>query len=495
MRLVFGCLRNFSLISLLLFTLLAHQKVLGASKYSEASIQYFEDQIPRICPEDLPRAIEKIVNRPQFKRARWGIEIQTLGSGDSLYSLNRDKFFTPASSAKLLTTAAALSELGADYRITTPIYAVGNPPHLTSLRIKGQGDPTISTKELKNIAHQLQRQGIRRIEKLIVEDSYFAPPAINPTWEWLDVHSYFATAVNSTILNQNTVTLTLLPQQLGQPVKFRWSDAIAARQWQVINKAITGESDLPYNVEIDGDLGKPVLYIRGELAQNEPPDIWDLTIIDPAHYFLESWRLHLAQAGIEVNQGFVVTQPHKNELETELTTITSPPLPKILQEINQESNNLFAEAIAKILAKKLNSKTSIEAINQSLTKLDIDPEEYFLVDASGLSRQNLITPQTLVKILRIMSRSPEVESYRDSLAIAGVNGTLKNRFRNTSVSHQLWGKTGTLTGVGTLSGYIYPFQYPTLVFSILLNNSEVSNQEIRQAIDEIVVIINHLNKC
>lgn len=495
MRLVFGWLRNFSLIGLILLILLANQKVLGARKDSKASFQDSRDEVPLICAEDLPEAIEKIINRPQFKRSRWGIEIQTLDSGDSLYSLNGDKFFTPASSAKLLTTAAALSELGAEHRISTPIYSVGNPPNLSSLRIKGQGDPTISTKELKNIAHQLQRQGIRRIEKLLVEDSYFAPPAINPTWEWLDVHSYFATAVNSTILNQNTVTLTLLPQQLGEPVKFRWSDAIAARQWQVINKAITGESDLPYNLEIDGDLGKPTLLIRGELAQNEPPDIWDLTIIDPAHYFLESWRLHLAQAGIEVNQGFVVTQPHKNELETELTTITSPPLLKILQEINQESNNLFAESIAKILAKKLNSQTSIEAINQSLTKLDIDPEEYVLVDASGLSRQNLITPQTLVKTLRIMSRSPEAESYRDSLAIAGVNGTLKNRFSNTSVSHQLWGKTGTLTGAGTLSGYIYPFQYPTLAFSILLNNSEVSNREIRQAIDEIVVTINYLNKC
>ncbi|WP_019509359.1 D-alanyl-D-alanine carboxypeptidase/D-alanyl-D-alanine-endopeptidase [Pleurocapsa sp. PCC 7319] len=495
MRLVFGRLRSFSLIGLILLTLLANQKVLGARKDSEASIQYFEDQIPRICPEDLPRAIEKIVNRPQFKRSLWGIEIQTLGSGDSLYSLNGDKFFTPASSAKLLTTAAALSELGADYRITTPIYAVGNPPHLTSLRIKGQGDPTISTKELKNLVHQLQRQGIKEIEELIVDDSYFDSPTINPTWEWLDVHSYFATAVNSTILNQNTVTLTLLPQQLGQPVKFRWSDAIAARQWQVINKAITGESDLPYNVEIDGDLGKPTLLIRGELAQNEPPDIWDLAIVDPAHYFLESLRLHLAQAGIAVNKGFTFNQTHKNELETELTAITSPPLPKILQQINQESNNLFAEAIAKILAKKLNTKTPIEAINQSLTKLGIDPEEYILIDASGLSRQNLITPQTLVKTLKIMSRSPEAEYYRESLAIAGVNGTLKNRFRNTSVSRKLWGKTGTLTGVVTLSGYIYPSQYPTIAFSILLNNSEISNREIRQAIDEIVVIINHLNKC
>ena len=516
MKLVVGWLKFLSLVGLLLCTSIVGREALGERTDYETGIQNLGDDVPRICPQDLSTAIEEIINRSKFKRSRWGIEIQTLEGGDSLYSLNGDKFFHPASSAKLLTTAAVLSELGANYRITTPIYGVGNPPSMTSLRIKGQGDPTISTKELKNIVHQLQSQGIRRIEKLIVDDSYFDPPMINPTWEWLDVHSYFATAVNSTILNQNTVTLTLLPQQLGKPVKFFWSDAIAARQWQVVNRGITGAPDIPYQVEIDGVIGKPVLQIRGELAANDPPDLWDLAVVDPAHYFLESWRLNLAKAGIAVTRGFVVSstspckgsvcadppakvnsvnQPDIDELETELTTITSPPLQQILNQINQESNNLYAEAIAKILAKKLNTKTPIEALNQSLTNLGIDSEEYVLVDASGLSRQNLITPQTLVKTLRLMSRSPQAKSYRDSLAVAGVNGTLENRFRHTSIHRNLWGKTGTLTGVGALSGYIYPTQYPILAFSILLNNSEVSNREIGQAIDEITVILNRLHKC
>ncbi len=492
---IFDWLRFFGLLGLLIGTPIVNREVLADGKKQKLTIQQLDQNTSRICPQDLPAAIEEIINRPEFKRSRWGIEIQTLERGDSLYSLNGDKFFTPASSAKLLTTAAVLSELGADYRITTPIYGVGNPPHLTSLRIKGQGDPTISTKDLKDIVHQLQDQGIRRIEKLIIDDSYFEPPTINPTWEWLDVHSYFATAVNSTILNQNTVTLTLLPQQLGQPVKFHWSDAIAARQWQVVNRGITGASDIPYNVEIDGVLGQPILQIRGELAVNEPPDIWDLAIVDPAHYFLESLRWQLAKADIAVTRGIVVHQPDKNKLETELMTIIASSMQHILAEINQESNNLYTEAIAKVLAIKLNTKSSTEAINQSLNKLGINSEEYVLVDASGLSRQNLITPQTLVKTLRLMSRSSQAKSYRDSLAIAGLNGTLKTRFKNTSVERNLWGKTGTLTGVGTLSGYIYPSKYSALTFSILLNNSEVSNREIRQVIDEITMILNHLDKC
>ena len=495
MRLVLNCLKCFGLASLLYCGTIAEQKT-----WANDRVENFEstvrdlDNTSRFCRQDLPAAIEKTINRPELARSRWGIEIQTL-TGESLYSLNGDRFFTPASSVKLLTSAAGLLELGKDYRIETSVYSVGDVPNLTSLRLKGQGDPTITTQSLKNIVHQLQAKGIKRIENLIIDDSYFAPPTINPTWEWLDVHSYFATAVNSTILNQNTVTLTLLPQQIGQPVKFIWSDALAARQWQVINQATTAKADIDYSVEIDRDLGKPVLQLRGELAVNEPADVWDLAIVDPAQYFLESWRLYLAQAGITVTRGVVVNQPDQNELAAELMVISSPPLQQILAEINQESNNLYAEVLGKILAKKLNSTSSIDAISYSLAKIGIQPNEYVLVDASGLSRQNLITPQTLVKILQIMSQLPQSQSYRQSLAVAGSSGTLKNRFGNTLVTGNLWGKTGTLTGIGTLSGYLFSEQYPAIVFSILVNNSELKNQQIKQAIDEIVMLVNRLQKC
>ena len=459
------------------------------------TIDNLEKQPKRSCNRNLETAIARVINRPKLARSRWGIEVQTM-AGESIYSLEGDKFFNPASAAKLLVSAAGLLELGADYRLKTPIYSVGDAPVLTSLRIKGKGDPTISSQSLKNIVHQLQAQGIERIENLIIDDSYLAPPAINPTWEWVDVHSYFATAVNSTILNENTATLTLLPQQVGQPVKFFWDDAIAASQWQVINQATTGEADIEYAVEIDGDLGKPLLKLRGELAVNERPDVWDLAVVDPAQYFLESLRSHLLEAGITVTKGIVVDS-ETNFTDTELTAIYAPPLQQILAEINQESNNLYAEVLGKILAKELNQTTAVEAINQSLEQIGITPEEYFLVDASGLSRQNLVSPQTLVKLLRAMSQLSNdriAESYRQSLALAGTNGTLKRRFIDTSLQGNLAAKTGTLTGVGALSGYLHE-QNESLVFSILVNNSELEHKEIRQAIDEVAAILSQLKKC
>jgi D-alanyl-D-alanine carboxypeptidase/D-alanyl-D-alanine-endopeptidase (penicillin-binding protein 4) len=453
------------------------------------------DRTQYLCPNDLDSAIEAIINRPQFKRSRWGILIQTLTAGDTLYSLAADSYFTPASSTKLLTTAAALLELGGDFRIRTPVYLTGEPPNLTSLRLKGQGDPSISTDRLKNIVHLLRDREVKKIEKLIVDDSYFAQPRINATWEWFDVYQYYATSVSSLILNENTVTLTLFPQKLGQPVKLRWSDPIAARQWQIENQTATAPAGTDYGIEIEGLLGRSLLLIRGELAIDAEPDIWDLAVADPAYYFLESLRHVLLTEGIEVTQGVVEQQIPTTELEEELTAVLSPPLSVLLQEINQKSNNLYAEVLVQILGKELKINTALDGVTQSLTELGVEPQSYVLVDGSGLSRHNLISPQALVQTLRLMTQTPVAEIYRSSLAVAGNNGTLKKRFQNTVIQENLQGKTGTLSGVSTLSGYLNVPNYQPLVFSIIVNTSEQSNSILNQAIDEIVLLLGRLKQC
>ncbi|MGV2828328.1 D-alanyl-D-alanine carboxypeptidase/D-alanyl-D-alanine endopeptidase [Myxosarcina sp. GI1(2024)] len=483
---------NLGLISLLLG--LSIESVAANIENSSEIAQSLSDSSQFVCPQNLPTAINRALHGWQLRRSRWGIAIQTLNSRRTLYSRQADKFFIPASTAKLLTTAAALSELGADYRIYTPVYGLGEPPKLTYLRINGHGDPTISTKSLKKIVRVLQSKQIEHIENLIIEDSYFTPPVINPTWEWSDIYSYYGTSVTSLMLNQNSVTLTVLPQQLGQKVKLKWSDAIAARQWRVENNAITAPKNTPYNLAIVGVVGKPVLNIRGELATNEPPDIWDLAVADPQQYFLDTLRHLLTTEGIEVTKTTVASSKIQNISASKITTIISPPLAEIITAINRESNNLYAESLRKVLENNRQDKTR-EAIATSLTKLGINSHDYQLVDGSGLSRHNLITPQALNDVLIAMSRSPLFNIYHNSLAVAGTNGTLKNRFQNTLIHNNLWGKTGTLTGVAALSGYLYPTQYKPLIFSIIINNSDRSSQELRRAIDEIVLLLGKLKNC
>ncbi len=446
-----------------------------------------------VCSQDLSLEINSIIDRPEFSKSRWGILVQNLSSGKTLYSRDRDKYFVPASNVKLLTTASALLELGEEFRIKTPIYATGELPNLTTLRIKGQGDPTISSENLKNIVQQLQVLGIKQIEKLIIEDSYFDQNPLNPTWEWSDIYYYYATSVNSIILNENTFTLTLLPQKVGETVKLKWSDAIAARQWNILNHGVTAVAETPYNIEITGVLGKPTLKIQGELAQDSQPDDWDLAVVDPANYFLETWRHLLSQAGIKVNQGIVIKEALTIPEARIIVTIFSTPLKNILQEINQESNNLYAETIANILGRQLNTETGVEAIKQILDQLEIDSNSYILADSSGLSRHSLVTPEVLVTLLSKISQTSVAKTYKESLALAGVSGTLKYRFAN--ISGNLWGKTGTLSGVITLSGYLELPNDETLVLSILVNNFDTDKKIVRQGIEEIVALLsNHRHR-
>lgn len=447
-----------------------------------------------ICPQDLSFAIEKIINRPQFSHAHWGISIQS-ASGKTLYNHNAKKYFIPASNVKLLTTAAALRELGADFRIETPIYINGKLPHLNSLRLVGRGDPTLTVDVLNKIVNQWQEQDIKSIKNLVVDDSYFAESSLNYTWEWSDIYSYYGTRVNSLILNQNTFTLSLIPQQLNQPVKLTWSDWIAYRQWRIENHATTATKDTAYQIQLEGILGQPVLRISGKLAIDSQPDIWDLAIVDPANYFLESFRLVLSNHGIAVDRGNVLTERKKTQLETKFATIYSPPLKEILAETNQASNNLFAEVILKILGKKLNSNSDVDAIQTSLTQLGVDPQSYILVDGSGLSRHNLVTPEALVQTLSLMMKTSEANVYSSSLAVAGVNGTLANRFQNTSVQNNFQGKTGTLSGIAALSGYLEVKDYQPLVISVIVNNSNLDNSTLRQAINEIVILLSQLHYC
>lgn len=454
--------------------------------------QQFEGK-QSLCPADLAAKIETIINRPQWQRSQWGILVQTLDSGATLYQLQAEKYFTSASTAKLLTAAAILQKFGGEFRIRTPVYATGTVPNLQTLRIAGRGDPSLTTEKLTELARQLKQQGVHKIATLIVDDSYLKTAPINPTWEWGDIPFYYATPVNSLILNENAVTLKLLPVVLGAPLKVEWSDPIAARQWQVINQAIATIKGTPYSIEIISKFGKPVLDISGKLAIDSAPDTFSLAIPEPSKYFLETLQSLLSEQGIIVGQAIVIEHDFNHKNEREIIFIESDKLAEILKKMNQESNNLYAEAMRNILITESQTTVENEALQKQLSVLEINPKSYNLVDGSGLSRQNLITPAALVQTLRLIAKTPAAKTYRDSLAVAGVSGTLQKRFQNSAVSGNLQGKTGTLTGVAALAGYLQITNFQPLVFSMIVNQSDVPAADLRKAIDEIVRLLSRLN--
>ncbi|MDF5719844.1 MAG: D-alanyl-D-alanine carboxypeptidase/D-alanyl-D-alanine-endopeptidase [Rhizonema sp. PD37] len=482
-------------ISLLLLSLCAQISI--TLKPIQAQTQVLPATATKsICLSKLPIAINAITNRPQFNRMRWGISVQPLLSPQNIYSLDAQKYFTPASNAKLLTTAAALQQLGANFRFRTSVYLSGNDLHVV-----GRGDPSLSDIQLITLAKQLSQKGIRQVNRLIVDDSYIRGEIVNPSWQWEDIQSDYGAPINSLILNQNVFNLKLQPQTIGKPLQVVWSDINEAKQWQVINESVTTTEDLPKSINITRDLSKPILRIQGQLTAKSNPEIISLPVPAPAEYFLRHFRNALAAEKIIVAQAFVSVERGKSEQE--IAAVESPPLSQLLAETNLNSNNLFAEALLKSLAvKKLptdpnqsSADAGLEVMKATLTRLGVDPKTYVLVDGSGLSRKDLVTPEAFVQILRAMRRSPQAEVYLASLPVAGKSGTLKNRFLHTPAVGIVHAKTGTMDGVVSLSGYVDTPHYDPVVFSIIVNQSEQPIAVVRQAVDEIVVLLAQLQRC
>ncbi len=464
---------------------IAHDRALGS--------QSLENQPSSLCPAQLEAAIDAVINRSQFRRTRWGILIEPLSKDDALYSRDTKHYFIPASNVKLLTTAAALHRLKSDFRIRTSIYQTDTG----SLQVVGRGDPSLTEAQLKDLAQQLKRRGIRQVQHLILEDGYFQGNAIHPTWDWEDVQADYGTSVNSLILNQNAVELTVSPQQPGQLLQISWSDAIAAKQWRVENSSITAQAAAPATVEVMGVLGQPVLRIKGQLAVDTEPEVFGLAILDPSEYFLQHFRNVLATEGISVVRASVSSKIPTTGAR-ELAVVESPALATLLVETNQESNNLYAEVLLRTLGADQTGDTvelGLKQMRETLTELGVNPESYVLADGSGLSRRSLVSPEAIVQTLKGMAQTKEAMVYRASLPVAGISGTLSRRFRNTAAQGTLQAKTGTLTGVSALSGYLDVPGYQSLVFSIMVNQSNQSSAILRQAIDEIVLLLTRLRSC
>lgn len=461
-----------------------------------------------ICPGDLGAQVDAIANRPEFSRSRWGILIQPLSSTTTLYSRDAQKYFIPASNAKLLTTAAALQKLGADFRIKTSVYSGENG----SLYVAGRGDPSIAEAQLKSLAQQLKQRGISQVNQLIGDDSYFQGSAVNPNWEWEDAQAGYGAPINSLIFNQNAIDLLLSPQALGQPLKVTFAEPKLANQWQLQNNSVTVAQNESEFIEIGREFDRPIILVSGQLKVGAEPESAYVAVVNPANNFLQYFQQALAAEGIPVKQALVASA--SRNLNQELATVESPPLAELVRETNRVSNNLYAEVLLRLLGKVTDKmplpqtltgkmpvpqedtgEMGLKELKTVLTQLGVNPNSYRLADGSGLSRHNLITPEALVQTLRLMANSPAASIYRQSLPIPGEKGTLKNRFNVTPNRVILQAKTGTMSGVSALSGYIEVPNYEPLVFSIIVNQSDLSTAKMRSATDEIVLLLNRLRRC
>ena len=265
---------------------------------------------------------------------------------------------------------------------------------------------------------------------------------LTPVGNGGDIQLDYGAAVNSLILNQNAVNLRLLPQALGQPLRAIWVDPTEAMRWRIENDTLTSGPTEPASIIVSRNLAGSVLQITGHLGVNSQPEPVSLATLEPAKNFLQHFRHTLAAEGITVAQALVAGGSENKAADTynhtqilnlirvhlrpsafrELAAIESPPLSQLLVETNQNSNNLYAEALLKALGANIsNTAATTDSIEvglrverATLTELGVDPSGYVLADGSGLSRHNLVSPEAIVQTLKAMSkvtRGSDISSF------------------------------------------------------------------------------------
>lgn len=459
-----------------------------------------------LCPAQLTAQLDTAFSQAPLDTAYTGMVLQTQGpTPRTIYSRHGDRLFTPASTMKLLTTAAAAHQLGGDYRLRTSVYGNPSGEGIAALRVVGRGDPSLTTAELDRLAQQLAQSGVRQVTRLVLDDSYFPGFATNATWEWEDAQWAYAAPVNSLILNRNAIALQVAPTQVGSPLSLTWAQPLPAGPLPLVNDAITvaaGAAPVPLALWRPGDT--PTLRVTGQMAQGSNPRTVNLAVLNPAQQVAAAMAQALRRQSVPVGQT-VITQTASPVTDPELAAVESPEVRDLMRLANRDSDNLYAEVLFKTLGVTAGgagqggtvaeaSRAGGEAVRAALTELGVNATALRLADGSGLSRHNLVSPAALVETLQVMTTHPQGRAFRESLAIAGQSGTLSNRLRGTVLEGRLQGKTGALTGNVSLAGYLQPPDYEPLVFSLVINHSNQHASLLRQKIDEILLQVAQLSR-
>jgi len=451
-----------------------------------------------LCVSQLDREVERIRRRSLVSTARLGVYARS--ADQVLINRDGDRAFIPASNQKILTSAAALHFLSADFRIATSLMteiAPENGEIKGNLWVIGRGDPTLtSAKGLRELVQNLRGRNIQTIRGEIKFLPALRAKPLSRGWEVQDLHEYYAAPTSAFTLDENSHYWTVTPTKRGQPVQFSWDFPELVTGWRIDNRATTSPANGSYTLYTERiiEKGQKILRLGGTIPENEEPELGGVTIPDQVAYFRERLQAELQQQGIKVlGENINLGTPRY-----ELVNYLSPTLGEILPNINKESNNLHAELLLRILGNRLHEVEpdayagGIIMVRKFVSNLGQSIAGIVIADGSGLSRYNLVTPRLLVNILKAMSDQP---NFRTSLAIAGVDGTLKKRFRNTIGANNIRAKTGTITGAVSLSGYLNNPDLGEIVFSIMINNTNQSSAESRRAIDAIALLLLQLKRC
>ena len=504
------------LLSRTLITGKAEEK---AQKQEEKQSTTSRTNPPTTQINELAKRIDNAIDGSEFANARWGACVISMSDGTALYQRNGQKLFTPASNMKIYTTGVALDLLGADYRWRTSVY-VNAPPEPNGriqgdLILYGRGAPDFVSRSkddnagsLAKLADDLYARGVRSVGgNVIGDESYFRGDPLGDGWQWTDLQWYFGAEASALSINNNEIDVNLIPSSDAKAAAvIRTSDTQG--YVTIENRTRTGERGVRPTIGVHRDLSDNNIQVWGEFAPGAKGFGARLSVHKPALWAAKLFLDTLKSRGIAVDGQALARDsrmPRSQRFDPaqalELASVSSRPLSEIARKTNKESVNLNAELILRTLGRERgemaklpepigrergDDEAGLAVIGVWLTRAGISTEHMALHDGSGLSRLDLVTPESTARLLLSLSKMGSGEVFKQSLPISGRDGTLAGRLR--TIVDRVSAKTGTLTYDNSLSGYLTTSNGEALAFSIMCND-QTGRGDSTSLIDQIVTLI------
>ena len=475
---------------------------------------------PPLSPEVLRLAAEldSAFAGAAFVRAQWGVVVQSLDNGQVLYRRNAQQLFMPASNQKILTGAVALARLGPDFRYRTPVLARGTRSADTlagDLVVVGRGDVTLSQHatggtdvlaSLRPWADSIKARGIRVVSGRVLGDATFFPgPVLGEGWMWDDLQDAYSAPVGALQFNEGFAFIEVTPDSVaGQPARVRLLPSEAPLR--IFGAVTTAPRDSNIN---DVDYAR-VFYtdsvvLGGRLSAGRAPLMIQAAVTDPTRHFENALTQALRDAGVAVlgtrlppaptivpapvmaSNGF--SPDSRPPTPDTLFWWQSLPLREMLPLLEKPSQNQIAEAFLYTLG-TLRGEASADSgravVKETLTSWGIPEDAYSYRDGSGLSRYNYVAPEAIAAVLWAMGKHPDFEVFYQALPIAGVDGSIRNRMRGTAAENNAHAKTGSISNVRTLSGYVTTRDGERLIFVLMANHFTASSR-VADRVQDLVV--------
>lgn len=453
---------------------------------------------------------DQLIHQKFLENAFWGIQIQSLKNGEIFYSVHPKKNLVPASNLKIFTSVFALDQLGPDFQYTTRVYLHGRFENDTAftgnLIIRGMGDPTISgryfdnkaTKILEDWADSLVERKIKILHgKVIGDDNFFGDDILGKHWEWDEESYWYSAQVSGLTFNDNCVNWYVKPSRAGEAAVIQ---LVPATKYVTVYNQITTVAQASESKEIEFTRARSsnVIYATGQIYANAETQAGFVTVENPTLYTATVMAEILQKKGISVDSGAAdidslpfYTYHDKDTTLTRIATYQSPKLQEMLKIVNKRSQNLFAEQLLRTVAAVKDSdgtgETAIKHEKEFLKNNGINPDKMYIMDGSGYSRTNLVTPESIVAALKFIRQHKYWDVFYESLPKAGLERTLNHRMKETPAEGNVRAKTGTMDNVSTISGFVKTADGEELVFSILCNNFSTDPSEVQRIQDSILV--------